>query len=158
MFSRMKKRIDPVFFVFLFITFALISSLAVAVLYFFSGNSLASKGQIGEGEAVALYEALVEDNETPSGQASRIVSSYRDYMAEVGRMVDSDQVSSAELLEKTVQKLLGVRVPEQFLDQHLKAVLDLRGLSLGKEEMTEDSLRSGLKQTMDILLEYIKKE
>lgn len=79
-------------------------------------------------------------------------------MAEVGRMVDSDQVSSAELLEKTVQKLLGVRVPEQFLDQHLKAVLDLRGLSLGKEEMTEDSLRSGLKQTMDILLEYIKKE
>lgn len=156
MFNRMKKRIDPIFFVFLLITFALISSLAVAVLYLFSQSRSATQGQTGESTGVALYEALVEESDVSAEKTSDIVGPYKEAMVELGRLVNSDELPAGALLEKTVQTLLGTRVPEQFLDQHLKAVLDLRALNLSKETVSDESLRLSVRQIINILLEQVK--
>ena len=98
----------------------------------------------------------MEENGVSAEKTSDIVRPYKDAITEVGRAVHSDEIPAGELLEKTVQTLLGIRVPEQFLDHHLKAVLDLRGLNLSKETLSDESLRSSLRQIIGTLLEQIK--
>lgn len=129
MLFKKKPSLEPSFIIFSLITLALIISIGVTLLRFFSPGSVA----VDEPQPDDIYSVLVSG---PAGELveatseAQVTTQYRSHMWEVFASLSTMQqgTEASDFVSGVVAELLATRVPKAYLDAHLQVLLRVQAL------------------------------
>ena len=138
-FHKQKQKIDLVFWVFGIISLGIIISVGVLLFMLFSkGSSSVERGDVDSpttSESVPVVPSLTPEE---------LMENYNKTMQElVGDIEMKDGETLDQLLSRTEDELLSVRVPQEMQDAHLNAVLSIVRLR-AKVSQSPDEVREEL--------------